>query len=262
MRLNAIFLVLIFVLVKGSVLGCMCSPSSVSEAYSTARLVVIARVVKFEPVEIPETLTLADGTFRSITVNGQKVYLDISRWFKGSGKRDLMLVQPGSTCDWSFDDDDIGKEHLFYLYHDPQKGTYAIVPCGRSAEIRNAGDDLSWLRGLPKSLKRTRISGKSFATGDGFPPIGGLAITLTSGLRSYDLKTDSKGLYEIWDLAPGKYRLAAAAPDGFKLSWTSSVPDKWIFFWDPEYDPKALDVTLKANECAGVDFAFERKQTP
>lgn len=262
MLVKLLFAVCIIGLSTTNFFGCMCGHSSVCDAYTDAAAVVVAKVIKFKPAQILSKQTYEDGSNKLFNESGQEVTLDVSRWYKGAGGRRLKLLQPNSTCDWSFDDGDLNKKYLFYLYLDRDNGNYAIISCGRSSDLGNAGDDLSWLSGLPKSLKRTRISGVARLNGetDSFPLLPGIPIHIDGQIKSYTVKSNEKGFYEQWDVPAGKYRVTATIPSGLILNWSTSVPEDWTYFWSLDQpEPKALDVTIEPGKCGGVDFMFKKK---
>jgi hypothetical protein len=195
-------------------------------------------------------------------LSGQEVKIEISKWFKGNGQNIINLSQPSSTCDWNFDNADLNKPLLLYLRFNKKYRTYNITSCGRSTPIKQAADDLSWLKRLPKSLNRTRISGIVQFNDDAnlFPAVSGIKIKITGNGKEYNLVSDRNGLYEIWDLPSGTYTINAKIPENKKLGWTISVPEDWLYFWsidEPNYD--ALKVTLKLKSTAGIDFMLKSK---
>ena len=241
--------------------ACMCGQASICDAYSKVDAVVVAEVVRYRPAGVPIAYRDASGTERIETEDGQEVTLSVSKWFKGSGSHTLLLSQPNSTCDWSFDSRHLKKRFLFYLVRNPANNQFKITSCGRSIEYDQADADLSWLEGLPNSLHRTYISGTTRHNDDSstFPSLSNVPISV-DGPESYRRKSNSKGFYEIWDAPPGKYRITATPLENMILGWTVSTPENWTYFWSyGNSDPQALDVTIEAKGCGGVDFMFKSK---
>lgn len=78
--------------------------------------------------------------------------------------------------------------------------------------------------------------------------------------KIYEVKTNKDGLYEIWDIQPGKYSIIPTIPDYLNLSWTVSVPENWTYFWSTSMqDQNAFNTTVKPRNCGGIDFMFEEK---
>ena len=244
-------------------MACMCGSTSVCDAYSEAQIVAVAKVAGFKPAKWSSSFVHEDGRNEKLIEEGQEVVLNVSRWFKGRRQsQQIKLLQPNWSCDWTFEQKHLKKDYLFYLYLNAENKNYAVVSCGRSAGIRNAGHDLAWLDGLPKSLSRTRISGRAKLNDDAdtFPPAANISILAFGGQKKYELKTNKQGFYGIWDIPAGKYRITADIPENLILSWTTSVPEDWTYFWSHgDSDLTALDVTIEPGKCGGMDFMFKKK---
>ena len=265
-----VFVFVLFLLNAGTVLGCMCGNTSISEMYEDSSAVVVAKAVGIKPTVVyMDFIVFKDdndkvGKKVREELAGQEITLEITRWFKGKNRKStLKLAQPNSTCDWTFEKDDLNKPLLLYLYFNNELKTYRIISCGRSTTVKKAADDLSWLKGLPKSLNRTRISGVVQFNDDAdlFPAVRGIKIRITGNGKEYNLISDKNGLYEIWDLPAGKYTINAEMPEDKKLAWTSSVPDNWTYFWSNEDNPdlESLNITLNSKSTAGIDFMLKNK---
>jgi hypothetical protein len=79
--------------------------------------------------------------------------------------------------------------------------------------------DLLFLDNLDKVKGKTRISGtvQFDIEDDKSPSLGGLIITIQGNGRTYKVKTDKNGVYEIYGLPPGMYSIAPEIPRGFKI---------------------------------------------
>lgn len=233
--------------------ACICGYTQVNEAYKEADTIIVGKVVKIENPELT-----ADGFYKG----NQKVQIKIIKSYKGYKNEILTLSQENSTCDWWFDDEkNLNKDYLFYLFKHKNKKFFSVIPCGRSKSINDASDDISWLFDLPKSLKRTRISGVVRINDDAstFPPLANVKIKII-GERNFDLTTDKNGFYEVWDVPIGKYKVTAEIPEKYILVWTSNVSENWIYFWRRDKDEKSLEITLKSNDSGGIDFMLEGKK--
>jgi hypothetical protein len=137
----------------------------VLEALDDADEVVIVRVLSVEKVADTESERYVHGV-RSATMIVDKV-------FKGNLKvRDEIVFGQGSgaDCIWTFNEEFIGHQLLFYL-RTPQKLSksdylpskepvlWFAFTCGRSRGVGAAIDDLLYLENLTKVQGRTRISG-------------------------------------------------------------------------------------------------------
>lgn len=241
--------------------ACMCGATSVCDAYGQANTVVIAEVLDYKPMNISFDRIFIGGNTSEFET-GQEVTLKVHKWYKGATTPTIKLAQPNSSCDWVFDDQKRNKKYLFYLSYNKKYHDYSVIPCGRSAEMKRAFDDLQWLNALPGSLRRTRISGTSRISDDSntFPPAAQISVFVEGEKDKFRLTTNDKGVYEKWDVAPGKYRIRAEPSTDLILDWTTSVPNNWLFFWslDPP-NKSALDVTIEPRKCGGIDFMFKMK---
>ena len=246
--ISAIIVGLFFVFNAQNVLACMCGHTSISDAYAEAGAVVNAVVEKVETNK-------NDQSKQSIT-------LRIAKSYKGTKSKTVNLIQENSNCDWWFKDENVGKSYLFYLGKLKSVNNFTVISCGRSSEISDAVNDLSWLDGLPKSLNRTRISGVTQIKSDeGYPPLANIKLEIVSKDKKYEVVTDRNGLYEIWDVSAGVYSVFPIIPNDYVLGWTTSVPNNWIYFWNEDsQDKDSLKVDLQPKSSGGVDFMFKRKK--
>lgn len=256
-----IFLFLVLLFGVENIFACMCVSTSVCEAYANADAIVVATVKHYESAKVPIDIIFPDGKTDDFE-EGQEVSLKVNKTYKGKNFDKIKLLQPNSSCDWVFSNKHLDKEYLLYLVYSNKYKKYRITMCGRSSPIESASDDLSWLDGLPKSLTRTRISGGVNINDETntFPALPNLHLQIRGSNKNYSVTSDINGLYEIWDLPIGKYSVIPNIPLTYQLAWTSSTPDNWIYFWNPDKDFKALEVTLNKNSCGGVEFMFEKKK--
>lgn len=260
MLIRASCVLLFLTVVTHNAFGCMCGSISVCDAYTQASAVVIAEVVSIERDTFSFEERLAGGREMKVTA-GTTVKLRVYQWFKGRGHKTIKVVKKNSTCDWMFGSSQLKTKFLFYLSYSEKTREYSVVPCGRSDRFARSHDDLSWLNGLPGSLKRTRISGVTQTFEDDvFSRLPSVKLQISGSGGKTSLASDTAGLYEIWDVSAGKYRITAEAPPDLGLDWTSSVPENRIYFWSfGVSDLAALDVTLEPGKCAGIDFTFKKK---
>jgi hypothetical protein len=235
------------------VLGCMCGYTSVCQAYSEADVIVAARIVGFSAAQVPADILYLDAK-RTERIEGQKVLLSVDRWYKGHGGKRLALVQPIGGCDWEFRERDKNQGFLFYLHKSRKRGSLSVMGCSRTARYGNASEDLSWLDGLPSSLKRTRISGRVFKfKGDSESSVPDIQVVIADPGRTFTAVTDSHGVFSFWDIPPGKYEVNLALQSPFVLRWTSSEEGS------PVDDPLPRSIELKRGKCQGIDFAIRKR---
>jgi hypothetical protein len=243
--------------------ACSCGPQpTVLDSYDRSDAVVILRALSVEKAETSDGRYNVEGV-RSTTMVVEKV-------FKGNLKVNDQLVfgqGGGADCIWTFNEKSVGHEFLFYLsapgklnrdYLNP-KFWYAGT-CGRSTGLGSATDDLLYLENMENVRGKTRISG----TLGGWPTppdlnVAGKKIKIIGPKKTYEATTDAHGVFEIYDLPPGKYLIEPEVPTGYKI-------DPFMMRYSPsvrndneEPEPKANQVAimLEPKKHAGVDLAFK-----
>ncbi len=246
--------------------ACSCGPRpTVLEAFEESDEVVIVRVLSVEKAPDTDAERYVDGV-RSATMIVEKV-------FKGNLKiRDEIIFGQGggADCIWTFSEESVGHQYLFYLDR-PEKlakidflpskepGLWFAFTCGRSRGLGAAADDLLYLENLKKVRGKTRISGT--LDGGWMNPdldVAGKKIKIIGPKKSYEVKTNKDGVFEIYDLPPGKYFIEPEPPAGWKIdpSWlrySASVVKN--DYGEPELkSPKQVPVTLEPKKHASVDI--------
>lgn len=249
----------------GDAHACSCAGKpTVLDAYEAADYVVVTRVVSVEKAEkaAPEGGTSNGENY----VDGVKsTRMIVERVYKGNLKagEEITLGQGGGAdCIWTFSEKEIGEQYLFYL-DTRQKNSphwYAFA-CGRSNGLDYATDDLLYLNKLDKVRGKTRISGTiRFKDNDEWS-IEGRRIRFSGAGKTYEVKTNKKGVYEIYDLPAGRYLVEPELPPGWKvdanfLSYSNG------FAGDPEADAlKQIPVVLNAKKHVALDLRFEIDNT-
>jgi hypothetical protein len=248
--------------------ACSCGPRpTVLTEFDESDVVIIARLRSVEKAADTDMNHYVGG-IRSVTMVVDKI-------FKGNLKiRDeLVFVQGGgANCVVTFSEQSIDEEFLFYL-NIPRKnandnyppfgeaGMWYASTCGRSNSLDAATEDLLYLENMARLRGKTRISGT--IGGSWRHPemdVENKRIKITGPKKTYELKTDSHGVFEIYDLPPGKYLIEPEAPPGYKiepfmLRYSSSV----VRDDDDElgFKPiKQVYVNLEAKKHASVNFDF------
>lgn len=231
--------------------ACSCgSRPTVLRAYEGADLVVIVKVLGIER----SGKRSGSGGVSSTKVIVEKV-------FKGNLKvgDEMNLAQGGGAdCVWTFNEENIDKQYLFYLGA-PIKNSRMWIPwgCGRSSGVDFANDDLLYLNNLDKVRDKTRISGTIVFEKDTDLSVEGRKIRITGTHKTYEVKTDRNGVYEIYDLPAGKYLIEPELPRGWKVdnfwlqhaaSYAGNKEDK---------APRSIPITLESRKHAGLDIHFE-----
>lgn len=259
-----------FLLLVGAVLlfgarvanACSCAGNqTVLEAFEGANNVVITRVVSVEKTE------MVAATAGPFTIDER--YVDrikstrmlVERVYKGNlraGDEITFGQGGGADCIWTFSEESIGQQFLFYLGSgNKHSDIWYGFTCGRSNGLRHANDDLLYLNKLDKMRGKTRISGTiSFDGGDELS-VERRRIRLTGAGKTYEVKTDKNGVYEIYDVPAGQYLVEPETPVGWKvddyyLGYASSFAG-----YGEDKSLKKILINLEAKKHAALDIHFE-----
>ena len=191
-------------LIANHAFGCVCVGFSTPKSeWQRSSLVFVGRVENASPdfdAKIP---------FRA-----QRVTVRVEEAFKGVQKgQAIQIDQTGSDCELRYSR---GWRRLLYL-KEQKSGLWLSPGCDRSNDAAKASDDLRFLRALPASADRTRISGEVRTSGDPSRPLSGITVNLTtSGGPPTSTVTDANGVFEVYDLPRGTYKVTIGVPEGFK----------------------------------------------
>jgi hypothetical protein len=221
-------------------LACSCagSPSPCGE-FATAEAVFAGTVTtvenKFAKMENGEYLVVS-----------QLAHVQVDEPFKGVKSTEYVFGSYGTSCDPTYRE---GQRWLFYASYDPQKKAWFIRACGRSTQIDYAAEDLLYLRALPGSAQKTRVSGVLKTELD--KPLMGVKVKLIGERETSEAFTDNNGVYEVYGLAPGKYTIEPEIPLNLKLNFPIAVGDV-----DRAAGRRQNRIILKEKSCGGVSFYF------
>jgi len=178
--------------------------------------------------------------------------LSVQKVFKGELKtNEILTFTAGSNCTWFFSEDEIGTEFLFYLGERPADNEKWIGSrCSRSGWINSKTADLSYLENEQKLRGKTRLSGRIDKMVEmlgefnslSFSPLANRKIRITGKAKTVNLVTDENGVYEIYDLPVGKYRITPEKIDGFVFS---------------DENTKYTEVEIKAKTHTEQNFIYQ-----
>lgn len=258
--------VLVLTALTSQSLACSCvAMPTVLDSLENSANVFSARMTSVDKIR-PKEKKHDIHYIRSVSMIVLKVY-------KGSLKpgQEVKFGQGGGAdCIWTYDDEDIGHEYLFYVGK-PTKGhpflqseneqdnkveepMFHAITCGRSRGLGGAVDDLSYLNNLEKVRGKTRLSGQydSWYTNE---PLGaGKTIRIEGRSKAgkmvkITVKADENGFFERYDIPPGEYRAFPEIPAGWKindymLGQTSNGYDEY----DRPTDKKGPGIPIKISD--------------
>ena len=225
------------------------------------------RAVSVEKVENAPNRYYVHGV-KSTTMVVEKV-------FKGDLKVSQQIVfgqGGGGDCIWTFNERSIGGQYLLYLSRpdepatDPPLGSrdpslWVAFGCGRSTSVEGAAGDLAYLENMSKVKGKTRISGTLDARPESGLDFAGRTVRIIGSKKVYKTKTNKNGVFEIYDLPPGKYFVEPEIPRGWKidvshLRYLFRVGGHEDFSQRRDEWQKRVELTLEPKKHADVEFVF------
>jgi len=258
--LYAVLFLSVFLLSLPQAESFTCLPITVQEQYEWANIVVIAQAISIEKsAEMPQPY---DGV-RSTTMIVEKV-------FKGPikiGEQMVFAQGTGADCVWFFNEKSIGQRYLFYLVRDNKyRGSWNASICGRSAALRLAADDLLYLENVEKVRGKTRLSGTlSFYEAPIVQgqqgtrwTLAGKKVRVIGEKDTYELVTNEDGVYEIYDLPAGRYKIEPEIPSGLRIDtfFASKVPPNKRLIDSVRSKRETFEVMLESGKHSYFDFTY------
>ena len=221
--------------------SCLRYPSP-AEAFNSATAVFVGRVARAEP-----------ATAKKAYFAKQTVVALVEEAFKGARVgQEIVFQQPSHNCAPKFD---AGARLLFYATYDPKTKIWEVYGCNRDPDLEGAADDLLYLRALPLSAERNRVSGTLSHYEDGpdkgfslVENVAGAKVRIKGKDKTYEVTTNADGVYELYDLPPGTYTIEPELPFGLKV--------RFPMHFGPAGEGPGVTVKLTEKTCAGSDFVL------
>ena len=150
--------------------------------------------------------------------------------FRGvaAGEVQVLTGQGGGDCGYNFQS---GERYLVYAGFDPKTNLYQTSICTRTRLASEAGEDLDYIRNLPKREPNAVLSGEirryrsnlETTQTEQLGPLSNIEILIEGAGNSYRTRTDGAGRYELAGLAPGTYKVKPLLPEkvsGYDLART------------------------------------------
>ena len=205
---------LAFLLLPNVVVACALPPKpTVLQAYNASDVVVIARAISMEKLSDQSEMPFIGTRVTSTTMEVLKV-------FKGKLRvGEKMVFGQGNSirCTWVFHENDVGREYLFYLERPPGDELWYEFGYQRSHRLEYAAEDLLYLNKMNKVRGRTRVSGVLDEEGLAGLSLEGQRIRIIGKNKTYVATTDKNGVYELYDVPPGRYVLEPELKFGWKV---------------------------------------------
>jgi hypothetical protein len=216
---------------------------------------MVSGTVDLEFEKTPNVVLLELRSIKKLADDGSDIWqprLVVKKVFKGNlkiGQELGFTVGSGGNCTFGFGEE-IGEEFLLYLGAKPDKNNlWTASICSRSRRLEDAAADLLYLEKMSQVKGKTRLSGtvlqlirSPVESGENaFNNLVGRKIVVRGKGKNVELKTDENGVYELYDLPIGKYKVSTESIAGYKIS-----NEKTDFF----------EVEIKAKSHTQQDFYF------
>src|SRR5262249_2372653 len=194
--------------------ACACTrPLLPCEAYWQVEAVFIGTAKDLSWIEFEEKL---EGL---VLKRRRPVFsFSVDKAFRGvNGEQVAVMTEiGGGDCGYDFK---IGERYLIYAYRDQRKKEMLSTSvCARTRPVRDADEDLEYIRGVSKASPGGWVYGEVFKSGwtqERPLPIEGVNVTVEGQGNSVILTTDGDGKFHASSLPEGSYKVRVAPPEGF-----------------------------------------------
>lgn len=188
----------------------------------------------------------------------------VEKVFKGDLKVGDIVTFGSShdSCTISYSEAGIGSRVLYYV-HSPIKDeryfpasnagkesadVYFAYACSRMAEPEYAAADINYLSNIDKLRGKTRVTVRMTAPHVSDVNFADKKIKITGENKSYKVKTDKFGFFELYDLPPGRYSFEAPIPFGWQTG---------LYTTNGALDLSSLQRTIDGAKSKTVTFQIE-----
>lgn len=209
------FISILLILPAKIATACLCGPApTVLGAFDAADEVLIVRVLSTPTVNERVVASSNLEILRPTIVRVERVY-------KGKAnigdELSFRSKDPGICSRW-FNQSIVNSELLLYLNppakpHAPREVSF----CNRSNTIDAAREDLLYLDNMETYRGKTRVSGTYLGSEPWLLTTANRKIQIIGNEKVYETYTDETGVFEIYDLPPGNYRVVIEIPTGWKF---------------------------------------------
>lgn len=199
--------------------------------------------------EYPDTQMVFLGTVtEALRTRGSTISLArmrIDHAYKGVSEKTLILFDDG-MCDGPYLK--VGEQYVMYT-HRIGDGPVPSRGCTRSANVKDAAEDLKYLNGLATAAPLGTVFGQvsihADGVGDRDRPAAGAVVRIQGAGSVLTAAADSQGHYSFEGLKPARYSVTASQPGFSVLEFLSNEDDGPM-------------VTLRARACVGMDMTLRR----
>lgn len=202
--------------------ACMCREKSVGSEFEEASSIIIANLEPYEFAKINSEEK--QNTLEVISLVKSLPKLKVQKVFKGSMRVGEVLEFDGVyRCNVIFAE--VGGDYLLYLGDKPEKGELWQLPgCSKSGLSENRLADLLYFSKEKKVRNKTRIAGRLFYDIDSISQkdksqlitLANRKVYFVGEKHQFETRTDENGVYEIYDLPAGTFKIFSENIFGWK----------------------------------------------
>lgn len=196
--------------------ACTCTgPMPPCQEYGAAAAVFTGTVIDISTVSVE----LGEGE-RKHAYNKKLVRFSVEQAFRGTSGSEVEIAtgSGGGDCGYHFEQ---GKQYIVYAYNDSESKRLGTGICTRTRLLRDAAEDLAYIRGLATAAPGARIFGKverrimdarrerSISSG----PAAGIKVLIEGQGRRFEVVTNNEGLYEVTGVPAGTYEVRLILPE-------------------------------------------------
>lgn len=83
----------------------------------------------------------------------------------------------------------------------------------------------------------------------------GVPVTISNGTKNFNLSSNEKGVFELWDVAPGLYEITPNLPEGYVVHFPLSMGDiEFKEISKVQVDTDVFKVRIGRELCGGADY--------
>jgi len=217
----------VFMVSAPAVSACSCMPERPPcEGFGEAKAVFIGKVTGAK-----EQREHRDEHGKVFKYDVGEIYFNVEESFFGMPATRAVIHSGtgGGDCGYWFRR---GERYLVYAYGESLNSLGTNI-CTRTRPLADAGEDLAFLRNLPRKGMGVRIFGSVVAllkdpkSSDWrtSKPLEGVTVQIEGTRRTFEAVTNPDGKYEITGLPAGKYKIEALVPDHYRRNeyWVRNV---------------------------------------
>jgi hypothetical protein len=189
----------------------------------------------------------SDG--QAFTNKGRVTGFKIEEAFRGVSGATVETIEFGTSCDYGFK---VGERYFVYGSLDPKTGKVSVSSCSATKTLDQADGDIAYAHAVARGEQTPSIIGfvtrekRTDATAYRSQfPLEGIRIAIEGARQTVEAKTDEKGVFRVFGLQAGSYRVRALTPPELRLL----------------YGKETIELKVSDGRCSGAGFTVTSLST-